>query len=118
MKLVIDIPEKTIAHIRSDYGHGYKGLYDEDRDIIVNAIYKAHPYVKFGAYIDGYLKALEGKEWIPVIEKLPEDKQKVLCCVTNEKHSVVIMYFEDASYWHDGKISAWMPCPEPYGGDV
>ena len=60
----------------------------------------------------------EKGEWIPVIEKLPEDKQKVLCCVTNEKHSVVIMYFEDASYWHDGKISAWMPCPEPYGGDV
>lgn len=101
MKLVIDIPEKTIAHIRSDYGHGYKGLYDEDRDIIVNAIYKAYPYV-----------------WIPVIERLPEEGQKVLCTVTNEEHSVVIMYFKDASYWHDGKISAWMPLPEPYGGDV
>lgn len=60
---------------------------------------------------------IEGR-WIPVIEKLPKKGQKVLCCVTNEKHSVVIMYFEDASYWHDGKISAWMPCPEPYGGDV
>lgn len=62
--------------------------------------------------------AISAVKWIPVIERLPEDKQKVLCCVTNEKHSVVIMYFEDASYWHDGKISAWMPCPEPYGGDV
>lgn len=62
--------------------------------------------------------AISAVKWIPVIERLPEDKQKVLCCVTNEKHSVVITYFEDASYWHDGKISAWMPCPEPYGGDV
>lgn len=39
VKLIIEIPEKTIAHIRSDYGHGYKGLSDEDRDKIVDAIY-------------------------------------------------------------------------------
>ena len=39
LKLIIEIPKKTIAHIRSDYGHGYKGFYDEDRDKIVDAIY-------------------------------------------------------------------------------
>lgn len=43
MKLIIDIPEKTIAHIRSDYGHGYKGLYGEDREIIATAIYTGKP---------------------------------------------------------------------------
>jgi len=44
MKLIIDIPKKTIAHIRSNYGHGYKGIYDEDREKIVKAIYNGKPY--------------------------------------------------------------------------
>lgn len=44
MKIVIDIPEKTNAHIRSDYGHGVKGLRDEDREIVCNAIYAGTPY--------------------------------------------------------------------------
>lgn len=38
MKLIINIPEKVNAHIRADYGHGYKGLYYEDRCIILEAI--------------------------------------------------------------------------------
>lgn len=41
MKIVIDIPQKTIEHIRSDYGHGYRGFYDEDRVIILDAIYSS-----------------------------------------------------------------------------
>ena len=40
MKLIIDIPDKVIAHIRSNYGHGVKCLYDEDKDIIIDAIYE------------------------------------------------------------------------------
>lgn len=41
MKIVIDLPEKTIAHIRSSYGHG-KGFYplnEEDKKIVNDAIY-------------------------------------------------------------------------------
>lgn len=45
MKIVIEIPEKTNAHIRSDYGHGMKGLFDEDREILCDAIYNGTPYV-------------------------------------------------------------------------
>ena len=44
MKIIIDIPEKTNAHIRSNYGHGVKGLYDEDREILCDAIYNGTPY--------------------------------------------------------------------------
>ena len=44
MKIIIEIPEKTNAHIRSDYGHGVKGLYDEDREILCDAIYHGTPY--------------------------------------------------------------------------
>ena len=41
MKIVIDIPDKTYAHIRSDYGHGkgYYPLNDEDKKIVNDAIY-------------------------------------------------------------------------------
>lgn len=44
MKIVIEIPEKTIAHIRSNYGHGTKGLRDDDREILCDAIYHGTPY--------------------------------------------------------------------------
>lgn len=44
MKIVIEIPEKTNAHIRSDYGHGLKGLRTEDRKILCDAIYHGTPY--------------------------------------------------------------------------
>lgn len=44
MKMSIDIPEKTNARIRSIYGHNKcTGLWDEDRDIIVTAIYNGTP---------------------------------------------------------------------------
>lgn len=43
MKLVIEIPEKTNAHIRSDYGHGVKGLRDKDMEIVFDAIYHGIP---------------------------------------------------------------------------
>jgi DNA-directed RNA polymerase subunit RPC12/RpoP len=44
MKIVIDIPEKTNAHIRSDYGHGIKGFRNADREILFDAIYHGTPY--------------------------------------------------------------------------
>ncbi len=56
MKIVIEIPEKTNAHIRSDYGHGVKGLYDEDREILCDAIYHGTPYKErpHGEWIEQY----------------------------------------------------------------
>lgn len=44
MKIVIDIPEKTNAHIRSDYGHGMKCLLNNDVEILCDAIYHCSPY--------------------------------------------------------------------------
>lgn len=41
MKIVIDIPKKTIERIRSDYGHGYRGFCDEDRAILFDAVYSS-----------------------------------------------------------------------------
>lgn len=44
VKLLIELPEKTVAHIRSDYGHGYKTIGYDDKDIIVDAIYNARRF--------------------------------------------------------------------------
>ena len=54
MKLIIDLPDKTIAHIRSDYGHKYFGcISDEDKKIIMKAIYDGTPLPKgHGRLID------------------------------------------------------------------
>ena len=55
MQIVIDLPEKTIAHIRSEYGHG-KGFYplnEEDKKIVNDAIYFGIPLPKgHGRLID------------------------------------------------------------------
>ena len=55
MQIVIDLPEKTIAHIRSEYGHG-KGFYplnEEDKKIVNDAIYFGTPLPKgHGRIID------------------------------------------------------------------
>lgn len=40
MKIVIDLPQKVIDRLRSNYGHGVKCLLgDNDKDIVVDAIY-------------------------------------------------------------------------------
>ena len=44
MKIIIEIPEKTNAHIRSDYGHGVKGLEYEDMLMLCDAVYHGEPY--------------------------------------------------------------------------
>lgn len=41
VKLLIELPEKTVVHMRSDYGHGCKAIGYDDKDIIVDAIYNA-----------------------------------------------------------------------------
>lgn len=59
MKLIIDIPKKTIARIRSNYGHGCKGIYDGDKDKVIDAIYHGTPLdsnserAELQAYFDG-----------------------------------------------------------------
>lgn len=57
--------------------------------------------------------------WIPCSERLPEKKQSLLVTVADE----VSPYTSDdewtgTGFWAYGKrVSAWMPLPEPYGGE-
>ena len=120
MKLIIEIPEKTNAHIRSDYGHGVKGLYDEDREIVCDAIYHAIPY-----------KERPHGEWIPCSERLPTEEDYRPCyglpdgCVMWQTDNGDIgfgWYYDSTKCWSDiydrpiktGKVISWMPLPEPY----
>lgn len=58
-------------------------------------------------------------EWIPVSERLPDMGKYVLCSV-DKNHvyesdlEVVITQFRNEGWWTDGRITAWMPLPEPY----
>ena len=67
------------------------------------------------------------KEWIPVSERLPEDRREVLVTAYwHETYQVMIgSYFGDGLWWcvpfnnsgeHMQKLKpkAWMPLPEPY----
>lgn len=67
--------------------------------------------------------------WIPVSERLPEDRREVLVTAYwHETYQVMMAsYFGDGLWWcvpfnntgeHEQKLNpkAWMPLPEPYKG--
>ena len=55
------------------------------------------------------------REWIPVTERLPEDGQTVIACVTHRfgDKSIIPMVFWHESYFHWQDVTHWMPLPEP-----
>jgi hypothetical protein len=93
------------------------------------------------AYKNGYEKGKQdAMKWIPVTERLPEDRQGVLCCCGCDRIYHNIIHFakclEDISYDFEGlkrsgfydydgewgyyevtDITHWMPLPEPPKGE-
>ena len=55
------------------------------------------------------------QRWIPVTERLPEDGQTVIACVTHRfgDKSIIPMVFWHESYFHWQDVTHWMPLPEP-----
>lgn len=73
------------------------------------------------------IKALEQTKWIPVSERLPEDRREVLVTAYwHETYQVMMAsYFGDGLWWcvpfnncgeHTQRLKpkAWMPLPTPY----
>lgn len=60
--------------------------------------------------------------WIPVTEAMPDDDDLMLvtCQSKNGTRSVNRAYY-DGQFWHGSGsmagVTAWMPLPEPYGGE-
>lgn len=63
------------------------------------------------------IKALEQEpRWIPVTERIPEDKQRVI--VTRKSGTVGYIswntWWNEQTNYHNDKVIAWMPLPQPY----
>ena len=66
---------------------------------------------------------LDRKEWIPVTERLPEEGQPVLVTrIRGREKRIEQAEKAEGDWWRvygtrTKKVEAWMPLPEPYGGD-
>ena len=62
------------------------------------------------------------QRWIPVSNRLPEDKQGCIVTVQSDSKTfidIVTYYAEEHSflYYKECNVLAWMPLPEPYKED-
>ena len=73
-RYILDIPDKTIAHIRADYGHGIKWINEEDRKILVELIYNAKPINEINWLKEQieYTPIVRG-EWLNVSKSVRDD---------------------------------------------
>ncbi len=82
------------------------------------------------AYKNGYEKGKQdAMKWIPVAERLPENRDDVLVCRTwwNETRNPQIGWYNDVSqewqildsdgYYPCKKVTHWMPLPTPPKGE-
>lgn len=76
--------------------------------------------------INKAIKALASTRWTPVSKGLPEETDTyIVTCIdknTNKKWTDVAEYSKRHGGWRYGlhssdDIDAWMPLPEPYGGE-
>ena len=75
---------------------------------------------KAARFIDAIPAAdvVERPRWIPVTERLPEERKYVLCKCRAD--IIDVLRFENAEWYHDpthvymyGFVTHWMPLPEP-----
>lgn len=69
--------------------------------------------------IDELENEIQKPKWIPVSERLPEDKQGCIVTVQGDSKTfidIVTYYAEEHSflYYEECNVLAWMPLPEPY----
>lgn len=106
-----------------------------DKDELLKALsYDRHQYEK--GYVDGRSDERKESKWISAEERHPKDGDSVLVTVEGwdkgelfERdvdyavyvgHGGYIGGFDTLNDWieyGEWKVTAWMPCPLPYGGD-
>ena len=73
------------------------------------------------------IDAVEQTTWIPVSERLPEDRELVLFSTKTDRvfegrffadNTDIQWYsFRDETFAWNNVVTAWMPLPEPYKGE-
>ena len=98
---------------------GVARMYDDTYDITIHCETQAEH--------DEAMKILQGFQWIPCTEKLPDSSEKVLCCDKYGEYLIGRLYEDDTSDtgygaddYEDCKMwdcVAWMPLPKPWKGE-
>lgn len=71
---------------------------------------------------DMSIQALEQTRWIPVSERLPEERKEVIVTDIETSDTYQSRYFGNG-YWecdngyYKNRIIAWQPKPKPYNGE-
>ena len=74
--------------------------------------------------LDRIAELEEAQRWIPVSERLPEDRATVLVAFKNREILTATYYghyegfggvenYWDIEGWHSGEVTHWMPLPQP-----
>lgn len=74
--------------------------------------------------VETVVNELERRSWIPCSERLPEEKKEVLISADGELYIAEYEIYHGKGYWSEvieyrnvTDVDAWMPLPEPYGGE-
>lgn len=68
------------------------------------------------AEYDKLMRKLDG--WIPCSERMPEEDGCYLVTTTGTNNDIIDIAYYTEGIWHKAsRIKAWMPLPEPYGGE-
>ena len=67
---------------------------------------------RIGGFLDGYQKAMEKQQWIPVEKETPILPNIVLVCDSLGK--ILFDSYIDGSWTYCPCVVAWMPLPSPY----
>lgn len=58
-------------------------------------------------------------QWIPVGAKLPHSGQKIIATLQSKEKTIVTIIKYDGTNMAEGcRLTAWMPAPEPFMGDI
>lgn len=116
-KILEEIEEKTVlvATSKEHYNQPQNGKYVEE----VITIKDAENIIR--SHMDGATFSNHDDNWIPVEERLPEEKTEVLCCFENGTVQSLWQNWKNdglGDYLDDDlmptELIAWQPLPGPY----